>query len=68
MFLSLRRVLPIAVLTLPVRSIISNDLGQGYAERMGYTFCQEREMDGDEKRRKGKAKKGNKEEENEKKQ
>lgn len=36
MLLPLWRVLPITILTLPVRSVISNDLGEGYTEGLGY--------------------------------
>lgn len=38
MLLALRRVLTMAVLTLPVSSVISDDLGEHYAEGLGYAF------------------------------
>lgn len=44
MLLALRRVLAIAVLTLPVRSVITNDLGERYTEGLGYAFLGEKEI------------------------
>lgn len=38
MLLALWRVLTIAVLTLPVCSVISDDLGERYTEGLGYAF------------------------------
>lgn len=38
MLLALRMILTIAVLALPVRSVISNDLGERYTEGLGYAF------------------------------
>lgn len=38
MLLALRRVLAIAVLTLPVRSVIGDDLGEHYAEGLRDAF------------------------------
>ena len=39
MLLPLRRVLTITILTLPVCSVVSDDLGEGYTEGPGYAFC-----------------------------
>lgn len=38
MLLALWRVLTIAILALPMRSVISNDLGERYTEGLGYAF------------------------------
>lgn len=38
MFLAQRMVLTVAVLTLPVRPVVSNDLGEGDAEGLGHAF------------------------------
>lgn len=42
MLLSLRMVLTIAVLTLPVRSVIGDDLGERYTESLGHAFWVEK--------------------------
>lgn len=34
-----RRVQTVTILTLPVRPVVSNDLGEGYAKGLGYAFC-----------------------------
>lgn len=39
MLLTLRGVLTIAVLTLPVRSVVGDDLGERYAEGLRHAFC-----------------------------
>lgn len=39
MFLAQRMVLTIAVLPLPVCPVVSNDLGEGDAEGLGYALC-----------------------------
>ena len=44
MLLTLWRVLTIAVLTLPVCSVICDDLGEWYTEGLGYGFCKKREI------------------------
>lgn len=49
--LPLRRVQAVSILALPVRSVISNNLGQGYAEGLGYTLCGEGEEAGSFKSR-----------------
>lgn len=38
MLLALRMVLTIAVLALPVRSVVSDDLGERYTEGLGHAF------------------------------
>lgn len=50
MLLALQMILAIAVLTLPVRSVISNDLGERYTEGLGYAFWETNGKEGDEKR------------------
>lgn len=38
MLLALRVILAVAVLPLPVRSVVGDDLGEGDAEGLGYAF------------------------------
>lgn len=45
MLLSLRMVLTIAVLTLPVRSVIGDDLGERYTESLGHAFWGEKKTE-----------------------
>lgn len=57
MLLTLWRILAKAVLTLPLRSVISNDLGEGYAEGLGDAFwgekVEKKNVEMDNKCRKG---------------
>lgn len=44
MLLALWVILAVAVLPLPVRSVVGNDLGEWYAEGLGYAFWEEKKM------------------------
>ena len=54
MLLALRRVLTIAVLTLPVCSVVGDDLGERYTEGLGYAFWEKNV--GKERRKRNKRK------------
>lgn len=41
MLLTLQVVLPVAVLALPVRPVVGDDLGQRYTEGLGHAFWME---------------------------
>lgn len=51
MLLALWRVLAIGVLALPVRSVITDDLGEWDTEGLGYAFCGGKKGDKSRERR-----------------
>lgn len=45
MLLPLWRVLTKRILSLPVSSVVGDDLGQGYTKGLGYEFCEKEPKD-----------------------